>query len=306
MATDAKPSPPERFYQLTHDYLVPSIRDWIARKQRQTRQGRAELCLAERTVEWVARPEDRALPTLREFLAIRLLVAPRRWTADERRLMRSAGGYYGRLSSIVAALVLVVTSLGAWAWMSGSKRRETQYAALVVQQLSQANSAQLLPALNEYRAHREAAKPLLVAAWAATTEANPRRINLALALLDDDPAILPTLQALMLVSEHEYLPVVSPLLRQHSELLAPALWHVAEDEDASDDRRMHAACMLSYVDADDQRWSALAPLVAKQLVLSIGANPSEFNSLSVSFEGAREALCGPLAQIIRDSETPEL
>ena len=37
-----------RFYQLTHDYLVPSLRDWLTRKQRETRRGRAELRLAER------------------------------------------------------------------------------------------------------------------------------------------------------------------------------------------------------------------------------------------------------------------
>jgi hypothetical protein len=37
-----------RFYQLTHDYLVHSLRDWLTRKQRETRRGRAELRLAER------------------------------------------------------------------------------------------------------------------------------------------------------------------------------------------------------------------------------------------------------------------
>ena len=38
----------ERFYQLTHDYLVPSLREWLTRKQRETRRGRAELRLMER------------------------------------------------------------------------------------------------------------------------------------------------------------------------------------------------------------------------------------------------------------------
>ena len=38
-----------RFYQLTHDYLVPSLRDWLTRKQRETRRGRAELRLAQRS-----------------------------------------------------------------------------------------------------------------------------------------------------------------------------------------------------------------------------------------------------------------
>ncbi len=37
-----------RYYQLTHDYLVHSLRVWLTRKQRETRQGRAELLLEER------------------------------------------------------------------------------------------------------------------------------------------------------------------------------------------------------------------------------------------------------------------
>ena len=33
-------------YQLTHDYLVPSLRQWMTRKQRETHRGRAELRMA--------------------------------------------------------------------------------------------------------------------------------------------------------------------------------------------------------------------------------------------------------------------
>ena len=40
--------PGQRYYQLTHDYLVPSLRDWLTRKQKETRRGRAELLLADR------------------------------------------------------------------------------------------------------------------------------------------------------------------------------------------------------------------------------------------------------------------
>ena len=38
-----------RYYQLTHDYLVPSLREWLTRKQKETRRGRAELRLVERS-----------------------------------------------------------------------------------------------------------------------------------------------------------------------------------------------------------------------------------------------------------------
>ena len=37
------PPPITSYYQLTHDYLVHSLRDWLTRKQRETRRGRAEL-----------------------------------------------------------------------------------------------------------------------------------------------------------------------------------------------------------------------------------------------------------------------
>src|SRR5262245_26148568 len=49
--------PGGRYYQLSHDYLVHSLRDWLTRKQRETRRGRAELRLAERSSLWNSKPE---------------------------------------------------------------------------------------------------------------------------------------------------------------------------------------------------------------------------------------------------------
>ena len=44
--------PARKYYQLTHDYLVPSLREWLTRKQKETWRGRAELCLEERAAQW--------------------------------------------------------------------------------------------------------------------------------------------------------------------------------------------------------------------------------------------------------------
>ncbi len=68
-----------RYYQLTHDYLVHSLRDWLTRKQKETRRGRAELKLAERSGLWNAKAENRHLPTLWEWLGFRTLTIGRRW-----------------------------------------------------------------------------------------------------------------------------------------------------------------------------------------------------------------------------------
>src|ERR1043165_3844328 len=82
------------YYQLTHDYLVPSLRDWLTRKQKETRRGRAELRLAERAAAWHAKPHNRHLPAWWEWANIRLLTRRPDWTQPQQRMMRKAGRYH--------------------------------------------------------------------------------------------------------------------------------------------------------------------------------------------------------------------
>ena len=56
-------SPREPHYQLTHDYLVPPLRQWLTRKHGETLGGRARLCLVERTALWTNK-RDEAAPEL--------------------------------------------------------------------------------------------------------------------------------------------------------------------------------------------------------------------------------------------------
>jgi serine/threonine protein kinase len=62
-SSTTRPAAGGKYYQLTHDYLVHSLRDWLTRKQKETRRGRAELLLADRASVWKARPENRQLPS---------------------------------------------------------------------------------------------------------------------------------------------------------------------------------------------------------------------------------------------------
>ena len=83
--------PGQKYYQLTHDYLVPSLRDWLTRKQKETRRGRAELLLADRAAVWNARPENRQLPSLLQWLQIRWLTQKKNWTPPQRKMMAKGG-----------------------------------------------------------------------------------------------------------------------------------------------------------------------------------------------------------------------
>ncbi len=101
-----------RYFQLTHDYLVPSLRDWLTRKQKETRRGRAELLLADRAVVWNARPENRQLPSLVQWFSIRWLTAKKNWSLSQRKMMQKATRYHA-VRGVVVALVLTTIGLGA-------------------------------------------------------------------------------------------------------------------------------------------------------------------------------------------------
>ena len=61
--TQEDDSDSKRYYQLSHDYLVPSLQEWLLRKQKETRKGRAELVLEDRGRVWNMNPENRQLPS---------------------------------------------------------------------------------------------------------------------------------------------------------------------------------------------------------------------------------------------------
>jgi serine/threonine protein kinase/formylglycine-generating enzyme required for sulfatase activity len=101
-----------RYFQLTHDYLVPSLRQWLRKKQKSTHVGRTELCLAERSLIWQARPERRQLPSLWEWLRIRLLTQSAGWTPAQRKMMRVAARHHALLLSAVAVTAIAFLLAG--------------------------------------------------------------------------------------------------------------------------------------------------------------------------------------------------
>jgi formylglycine-generating enzyme required for sulfatase activity len=102
-----------RYYQLSHDYLVPSLRQWLTDGQQSSLAGRSELCLAERAVMWSSRPERRQLPSLWEWARIWLLTRPSRWTESQRRMMRIATRRHALGLAAVMTMLFVFLVTGA-------------------------------------------------------------------------------------------------------------------------------------------------------------------------------------------------
>ncbi len=103
----------KRSYQLAHDYMVPSLREWLTQKQRETKKGRAELKLAERAAVWTANKENKQLPTLLEWFQIRRWTERNRWSSSEQSVMKTAGRVHARnWGGSILALILIGSVIG--------------------------------------------------------------------------------------------------------------------------------------------------------------------------------------------------
>jgi serine/threonine protein kinase len=101
----------KRFFQLTHDVLVPALRRWLTRRKRDTRRGRAELILAERSEQWAASRQARYLPSAAEWARIELFTRRDEWTDHERSTMRHATRrHVARAVTYIAAVGLVTAA----------------------------------------------------------------------------------------------------------------------------------------------------------------------------------------------------
>jgi formylglycine-generating enzyme required for sulfatase activity len=119
----ASPSPPSPAWQLAHDYLVDALREWLARKQRETHRGRAELLLAEVTALWSHRFESRHLPGPADWIRLLVLTRSNRRTAMSRRMLQAASRRHLTRSGIVISILLLAA---IWLQMARSQQQDQE------------------------------------------------------------------------------------------------------------------------------------------------------------------------------------
>ena len=256
----------EKYYQLTHDYLVPSLRDWLTRKQKETRRGRAEQRLAERASLWQAKPEPRQLPSLTEWLEIRLLTAPRTWTSPQRQMMRAAARKHLAAASRVATAVCLLACLVLFVRGREAEDRAASRADDIVRHLLDANIAETPTVIDELAAYRRWTDPVLEQVAADPAARPDRRLRARLALLPVDPSHADLLRDELLDADSQNFPVVRDALASHAAGLGDGLWDLLATEAGDPQRRFRAAAALAAYDPTNPRWDGVARWVADQLV----------------------------------------
>jgi len=129
--TQEDDSDSKRFYQLAHDYLVPSLQEWLLRKQKETRKGRAELVLEDRGKVWNLNPENRQLPSLIQCLSIHWNIPSKDWTKPQKKMLKKASKYYLVRSILVASMLLMLGFLGWEGYLQRDRANKNEELAQV-------------------------------------------------------------------------------------------------------------------------------------------------------------------------------
>ncbi len=227
----------EKYYQLTHDYLVPSLRDWLTRKQKETRRGRAELRLAERSALWNAKPENQQLPSWWEDLGIRSLTDRRKWNEPQRKMMRRAGWVHGSRSLLTAILLLMF----AWAGFE-------VYGRVQARNLLTADPATLPSAIARLSPWQMwASRYLRSIAYQESVSDEQRReqLHARLATVSRDPSLVEPLVEQLLTGKVTYVLPIRQQLRPAAAQLTDKLRSLLRDAKADPQRRFRAALALA-------------------------------------------------------------
>jgi len=265
-----------KYYQLTHDFLVPSIRQWLDAEERSTRGGRATIRLRELALAWNTKPEPRRLPSWFEWLTIHGRTRRQDWNAAQHRMMRVA-------DLRVAASLLLLTALTASIWSARRIVAQRWHVNSLAEQIVNADVAELggivsriepgsFVAVEERLQQKSAeldASSANVSELDDTGRITRRRLNIALVLGRDEPAqaerliaLLPTVDIDDLVGVRRAWPADAPNLREK-------LWLRIEEAAAKQtEPLLPFGAILAHDAPDDSRWPKYLPLIVGQLVAS--------------------------------------
>ncbi len=283
------------YYQLTHDYLVPSLRDWLTRKQKETCSGRAELQLAERSALWNTKPENQQLPSWWEDLSIRWLTDHGKWTEPQRRMMRRSRRVYGLRAALAASLILVLL----WSGFEIYGRFQADKVLAADPATLPSALAQLSPWQIWARQYVRSVAQREDPGAAERREQLHARLAYADATGTYDPRILDALYQ----CDTRYVSVVRDVLEPHREQVTSSLWDTLHNTSQPDNQRFRAGVALAQYAPDSEHWSAPDfAFLARQLVME---NPIHQPLLWPSLQPVSRRLIPELEKLFAYPGLPE-
>jgi eukaryotic-like serine/threonine-protein kinase len=267
-STESASDSSEKYYQLTHDYLVAALRSWLMSRQRSTLRGRAEIRLDERTRLWSARPEPKQLPSIWEWTRISLFSARKRWSPPQQAMMRAATKHHLSQAASLAAIITLVSLAGGLWWGARQREQQQSHVERLVNDLWRTKYEHLPALLADLDPHRAMWESKVESVASDPASSPDRRTRGYLALTRQDGKHLDYLLARMLEADAEQQRILRDELRPWKKELTRVAWEQSRNGSLNPGQQIRAAAILADYSPDDDQWSRLGPATVDSLVAS--------------------------------------
>ncbi len=289
-------------YQLSHDFLVPSIREWLTAKQRASWRGRLHQRLSEATGLWGRQHDSRFLPGFWEWMQMRCLLPSDTLSAGEKSMLRARDGR----SLITIICVAVLLGVSGFLWRRF--QTQTQMDSLIVQ-LSTAKSDQVPTLIDDLGQFNSRAVEPLAAAVSRQEKDSQSRFVLQLARLKwTDEPLEEVFESTLSAPWPDFVSSASESLAVYAEQLTDRCWKIVEESTDDDKanahalkiRRFRAAQLLARINPPEtqdskQRWIASSAMLSDLLLHACMRHPDQYQALAKSMQPAASTLIPPLS-----------
>jgi len=241
------------YYQLTHDYLVPSVREWLDRGLKATRKGRAELKLRDMSQLWNARPERRLLPPIWEVLQLKTLINSEHCTKSQRDFMRAAVKHHAT-RTVGAFFLALIVGLFCYEGFARSNAKQQVERLLVAESNDVANVVDLASKPNSWLRNE-----LRLIADDTSRPLKQRR-HASIALLNSDLEQIPFLAEQVATADEEQLGLLTQVLAPYQQQACVHLWPILDRPNR--ESRLNSAAALAEFAPNDDHWKRYADRLA--------------------------------------------
>ncbi len=261
------PTDREHHFQLTHDYLVPTLRAWQDKWLGDTRRGRAELRLQRLASHAVAGKPLENLPTHVEWLSWQILLRGHRFAGNERMVMQAARRRFLQQSAAAMAILLALGTLTAYLMYQNSRQQRIAQAEGLVDDLIGQEISETPGIIGKLQDHRDVAESRLRDIVNAPSRSERDRLRASMGLLPFDSGYKPTLiQAMTTVDcNPDALRAFVEILSRHAGREFETLRKICREPDADPRSRFRATCGEILLNNGRGDWSPLAETMASVL-----------------------------------------
>lgn len=288
-------------YLLAHEYLIPSVREWLNRRRRDSVRGRTILLYEDCLADWKVRGSAGSLPGFIDWCRFHLMLQTPKMVDEGQAMMRAANRYHGLRVASIAVLTMLLAFCGYTIW----DRNQTD---VLVKQIQTASVAEL-PALTDLARSRRPEVVYQIEDWLQQEDLPVDRYLVGVATLtylgreSED-----TLQYLLDADPRERRAVCEMLAKTSDTLVEDVKAHLVGDENPLTERlaAAQALALLHPRDVDLLTLIEANEALTDELIRQQMYSGEFIDDWTTSFDSVADLMIEKLSSTaFNDARTPE-